>query len=318
MNNTAHAEILPLLPHLRGYARGLTAGDVQAADDLVQDTVVLALQAWDSFTPGTNLKAWLFRILHNRFHTVRSRRYITAEVGVDDLGPRASVPATQERHADLRHFKTAFAKLSPSHREVLVLYGVHGLPYEQIAEVVGREVGSVKSRMNRARTALKALMDGEPPGEEAAAPRRRRGRAAGTAPVLVRPAPAPTGLERARVLVVEDEPVAAMDVAATLRRAGGEAVGPAYRLDRALRCAAEESFDAALLDVRLGGSQVFPVAEILEGRGVPFIFLTGYQREILPERFRDRPFVRKPCPAKRLVASLSELLRPAAEIGVSC
>ena len=176
------------------------------------------------------------------------------------------MPASQERHADLRHFKAAFASLSPSHREVLVLYGVHGLPYEQIAEVVGREVGSVKSRMNRARTALKALMDGEPPGEEAAAPRRRRGRPAGTDPVLVRPAPAPTGLERARVLVVEDEPVAAMDVAATLRRAGGEAVGPAYRLDRALRCAAEESFDAALLDVRLGGSQVFPVAEIRGAR----------------------------------------------------
>ena len=174
MNNTAHAEILPLLPHLRGYARGLTAGDVQAADDLVQDTVVLALQAWASFTPGTNLKAWLFRILHNRFHTVRSRRYITAEVGVDDLGPRASVPATQERHADLRHFKTAFAKLSPSHREVLVLYGVHGLPYEQIAEVVGREVGSVKSRMNRARTALKGMLLGE--GREDTPPAERGGR----------------------------------------------------------------------------------------------------------------------------------------------
>jgi RNA polymerase sigma-70 factor (ECF subfamily) len=314
MNSTAHAEILPLLPHLRGYARGLTGGDAQAADDLVQDTVVLALQAWDSFTPGTNLKAWLFRILHNRFHTVRSRRYVTAEIGVDDLGSRASVPATQERHADLRHFKVAFAKLSPSHREVLVLYGVHGLPYEQIAEVVGREVGSVKSRMNRARTALKALMDGEAPGEESA-PRRRRGRPADPAPP--RPAAAPTGLEHARVLVVEDEPLAAMDVAATLRRAGGEAVGPAHRLDRALRCAAEASFDAALLDVRLGGSQVFPVAELLEERGVPFIFLTGYQREILPERFRDRPLVRKPCPPKRLVASLSELLRPA-EARVTC
>ena len=208
---------------------------------------------------------------------------------MDDPAATRSVPASQESHAELRHFKAAFASLSPATARCWASRAVHGLSYEQIAEVAAAEVSSVKSRMNRARTALKALMDGEPPGEEAAAPRRRRGRPAGTDPVLVRPAPAPTGLERARVLVVEDEPVAAMDVAATLRRAGGEAVGPAYRLDRALRCAAEESFDAALLDVRLGGSQVFPVAEILEGRGVPFIFLTGYQREILPERFRDRP-----------------------------
>src|SRR4051812_6788431 len=164
MNNTAHAEILPLLPHLRGYARGLTAGDVQAADDLVQDTVMLALQAWASFTPGTNLKAWLYRILHNRFHTVRSRRYITAEVGVDDLSRHGSVPAFQEGRAELRHFKAAFARLNPRHREVLVLYAVHGLPYEAIAEVTGCKVQAVKSRMNRARTALKAML-GERPVE---------------------------------------------------------------------------------------------------------------------------------------------------------
>ena len=154
-------DILPLLPHLRGYARSLTGGDAHAADDLVQDTVVQALQAWDRFTPGTNLKAWLFRILRNRHLTVRERRHRTAEVGVDDLSRHGSVPAVQEGRAELRHFKAAFARLAPSHREVLVLYAVHGLPYEEVAEITGCNVGTVKSRMNRARAALKRMMLGD-------------------------------------------------------------------------------------------------------------------------------------------------------------
>ena len=162
-------DILPLLPHLRGFARSFTGGDAHAADDLVQDTLVRALQAWDRFTPGTNLKAWLFRILHNRHITVGSRRYRTAEVGVDDLSLFGSVPAFQEGRAELRHFKAAFARLAPSHREVLVLYAVHGLPYD---EITGCTVGTVKSRMNRARAALKRMMLGDDIPTGPAAPAR--------------------------------------------------------------------------------------------------------------------------------------------------
>jgi RNA polymerase sigma-70 factor (ECF subfamily) len=168
--------ILPLVPHLRAYARGLTGGDVHAADDLVQDTLMLALQAWDRFTPGTNLKAWLYRILHNRHLTVRSRRHLRAEVGVDDLSRHGSVPAFQEGRAELRHFKAAFARLSPGHREMLVLYAVHGLSYEEAAETTGCAVGSVKSRMNRARTALKRMLLGD--GREDATPTGRGDREA--------------------------------------------------------------------------------------------------------------------------------------------
>ena len=165
-------EVLPpLLPGLRAYARLLVGGDDQAADDLVQDTVVLALRAWDSFTPGTNLKAWLFRILHNRHLSLRGRRHRTAEVGVDDLEPLAAVPAFQEGRAELRHFKAAFARLPASQREPLVLWAVHGLPYERIAEACGCEVGSIKSRMSRARTTLKALVLGDKPiGDRTATP----------------------------------------------------------------------------------------------------------------------------------------------------
>jgi RNA polymerase sigma-70 factor, ECF subfamily len=176
-------DILPLVPHLRAYARGLTGGDPHAADDLVQDTLVLALQAWDRFTPGTNLKAWLFRILHNRHITVGTRRHVTAEIGVDDLSRHGSVPAVQEGRAELRHFKAAFARLRPRHREVLVLYAVHGLPYQEIAEVTGCAVGSVKSRINRARAALKRTLLGDG-REDAPPPADRRDREA----VSVRPA----------------------------------------------------------------------------------------------------------------------------------
>ena len=162
-------DLVAQLPHLRAFARSLVGGDrPHLADDLVQDTVALALRSWHRFTPGTDLKAWLFRILHNRCRSVLRRKHVASEVHVEDLEHRATVPAAQEGRLELAAFKAAFAALGPSHREVLVLAGVHGLPYERIAEVCGCELGTVKSRANRARALLKKrlLGDGEP-GEEA-------------------------------------------------------------------------------------------------------------------------------------------------------
>ena len=172
-------DVVALVPRLRAYARALTR-DPDAADDLAQDTVVLALRAWRSFTPGTNLEGWLLTIERNRFRSLRTRRHVAAEVGVDDLGPLASVPAFQEGRAELRDFKAAFARLSPHHREALVLHAVHGLPYEQVAAVVGCAVGTVKSRINRARATLKAtLLGGDAPGG-AGRDGRRGGRGPGS------------------------------------------------------------------------------------------------------------------------------------------
>ena len=170
-------DVVAMLPRLRAYARGLAAGDRALADDLVQDTVLLALRAEARFTPGTNLEAWLLTILRNRFLSAvghRRRRQVALE---DEEVERVLwVPATQEVALDVRAFRWAFASLPPIQREVLVLHAVHGLRYERIAAVCGCEVGTVKSRMNRARTTLKVLLLGEDaPEGTAARARRRRG-----------------------------------------------------------------------------------------------------------------------------------------------
>lgn len=156
-------DILEIVPHLRAFARTLTRGDMVLADDLVQDTIVNALQARDRFQPGTNLKAWLFTILRNRFRSVIARRHVTAEIGTDDLGELSSVGPEQESRLEVTAFKLAFRALSPPQREVLVLAGVHGLSYERIAEICGCEVGTVKSRVSRARLHLKRLLRGDLP-----------------------------------------------------------------------------------------------------------------------------------------------------------
>jgi RNA polymerase sigma-70 factor, ECF subfamily len=155
-------QIVPLLPQLRAFARSLCGGDAALADDLVQDTVVLALRAWGQFDPGTNLRSWLLKILHNRFHSLKRRKHLTAEVARDDLEGLSWAPASQEKSLELAAFKRAFKALSPQHREVLVLVAVHGLPYyEEVARIVGCELGTVKSRTNRARTLLKQMLLGE-------------------------------------------------------------------------------------------------------------------------------------------------------------
>jgi DNA-binding response OmpR family regulator len=110
--------------------------------------------------------------------------------------------------------------------------------------------------------------------------------------------------QKRRILVVEDEALIAMDLARVVRRAGCEVVGPAGRVEEALRLAAGQPIDAAILDVNLGGEESFGVADALARRGVPFAFLTGYDGTVLPGRFRGRLVIRKPYDAARLAAML--------------
>ena len=172
-------DILEVVPHLRAFARSLTGGDVHFADDLVQDTVVNALQAQSQFEEGSNLKAWLFTILRNRFRSVIARKHVKSEIGDEDLERLSTVPAHQESRLEVMAFKQAFMQLSAAHREVLILAVIHGYPYERIASICGCEVGTVKSRVNRARNLLKKMLLGD---EEVAteAPVTTRQQASGT------------------------------------------------------------------------------------------------------------------------------------------
>jgi RNA polymerase sigma-70 factor, ECF subfamily len=154
-------DILEVVPHLRAFARSLTGGDVHFADDLVQDTVVNALQAQSQFEEGSNLKAWLFTILRNRFRSVIARKHVKSEIGDEDLERLSVVPAYQESKLEVMAFKQAFKQLSPAHREVLVLAVIQGYSYDKIAELCGCEVGTVKSRVNRARNLLKKMLVGD-------------------------------------------------------------------------------------------------------------------------------------------------------------
>ena len=264
------AEIAALVPGLRAYARSLTRGDPHAADDLVQDTVMLALQARDRFTPGTNLKAWLFRILRNRFHSVVGRRHVTAEVAVEDLAELGAVPALQEERIELPGFRRAFAALAPAHREVLVLFAVHGLAYEEIARICGCNVQAVKSRMNRARTGLKAMVLGLRPIPGPAL--RRPGPLARPAPLPVA-APPPAIPEWRRPWLAETE--RRLDLATAqlaryqaladrLARAGLALAGPLVVLRQAEdRAAHLRQHHARLLDGRrLFESSLPPEADL--------------------------------------------------------
>jgi DNA-binding response OmpR family regulator len=113
--------------------------------------------------------------------------------------------------------------------------------------------------------------------------------------------------DRPRVLVVEDEALIAMDLEAALLRAGYAVVGPAATVAAGTALAATEPLRAAVLDVNIAGELVFPVADALARRRVPFLFVTGYGPEALPSRFRDRPLLRKPCLHRAVLAALKGL-----------
>jgi RNA polymerase sigma-70 factor (ECF subfamily) len=149
--------LVDLLPSMRAFARSLAHNAAQA-DDLVQDTIVKALSHIDSFEPGTNLRAWLFTIMRNHYYSLLRKRKQEVEDEDGKHAARIAVRAEQEGKIDLEDFKRAFAQLAPGHREVLTLVGVSRCSYEEAAEIMGCAVGTVKSRVNRAREKLAWLL----------------------------------------------------------------------------------------------------------------------------------------------------------------
>ena len=154
--NDFHEQLKAILPRLRVYALSLTR-DRDAADDLVHDTVIKALTGRESFQPGTNLSAWVFRIQRNEF--ISGLRRLRPTVPVDTaIAETLSHQPHQESRLIMREFMSAFGKLAPTQREALLLAVLEGQSYEVIAAHTGVSVGTVKSRISRARDTLERLL----------------------------------------------------------------------------------------------------------------------------------------------------------------
>jgi RNA polymerase sigma-70 factor (ECF subfamily) len=152
--------VVALIPALRAFAWSLSHNSSDA-DDLVQDTLIKAWTNRDKFEPGTNLRAWLFTILRNTYYTaaVRRRREVRDETG--KYAATLSSAPTQDWSLAMRALQAALAQLPDEHREALILVGAAGLTYEEAAEVCGCALGTIKSRVNRARARLLRIMEAD-------------------------------------------------------------------------------------------------------------------------------------------------------------
>lgn len=151
-------ELVGLIPHLRAFARSLCK-DPTAADDLAQETLAKAWKARESFEPGTSLKAWSFMILRNQFYSEKRRSWrstpLDTEVAENTLLAADNPTAPME----LLELRAALNKLPPDQRDALILVGAGGMAYEEAAQVCQVAVGTIKSRVSRARRALETMLN---------------------------------------------------------------------------------------------------------------------------------------------------------------
>lgn len=150
--------LLEAIPGLRAFAVSLTKS-ADRADDLVQETLVKAWDKQASFEPGTNLKAWLFTILRNEFYSQMRKRGREVQDSDGAITSRLSVHPSQDGSMDLGDFRKALELLPEDQREAIVLIGASGFSYEEAAEICGCAVGTIKSRVSRARARLQELLN---------------------------------------------------------------------------------------------------------------------------------------------------------------
>jgi RNA polymerase sigma-70 factor (ECF subfamily) len=155
--NSFKRELLQALPSLRAFAMSLI-GNSHNADDLVQDTIMKAWAKQDSFEMGTNMKAWLFTILRNNFYSKMRTRGREVQDSDGLFTERLSVHPEQHGALDLKDFRKALDTLPDDQREAIVLVGASGFSYEEAAEICHCAVGTIKSRVSRARDALQVLL----------------------------------------------------------------------------------------------------------------------------------------------------------------
>ncbi|MEL6750448.1 MAG: sigma-70 family RNA polymerase sigma factor [Pseudomonadota bacterium] len=152
------AQLLEIIPNLRAFALSLTrAGD--KADDLVQETLMKAWNKFHLFQEGTNLKAWVFTIMRNEFYSQMRKRGREVQDTDGAFSAQLATHPQQDGHMDMDDFRTALESLPEDQREALMLIGALGQSYEEAAEITGVAIGTIKSRVSRARTKLMDQLD---------------------------------------------------------------------------------------------------------------------------------------------------------------
>jgi RNA polymerase sigma-70 factor, ECF subfamily len=155
------------IPRLRRYARALTRA-ADRADDLVQDTLVRALTKGHLWQPGTDIRAWLFTIMHNQYvNTVRREMRDSATVDIEQMSSTLAATTDPTGRRQLAELDRALAHLPEEQREVILLVGLEGMAYESAAQILGVPIGTVRSRLSRGRDSLRELM-GEKQGAKLA------------------------------------------------------------------------------------------------------------------------------------------------------
>lgn len=154
-------QVVDLIPALRAFARTFVSSSHEG-DDLVQETLFRALRSIDRFEVGTNLKSWLFTIMHNAFRTQYRVRRREAPGVIDCAEMAIPMAPSQEWHVVDTDLRIALRSLSPDHRDVIILVAGYGLSYKEAADMCGCAIGTIKSRLNRARDELAHEMHGNP------------------------------------------------------------------------------------------------------------------------------------------------------------